>query len=147
MEAGDEPAWPEDQAAADASSRHADATRTGLALCRKTGRTIPSLDYYLAFGLFRLAVIAQQIYYRFFHGQTQVPEFGSFGAIVRLLEKRTAGSDRVAAGELLLPADMKHPTCFIYSQRRFGLAYCPVPLQITIPPSVLPVPAACNRWR
>ena len=26
----------------------------------------------------------------FFHGQTQVPEFGSFGAIVRLLEKRTA---------------------------------------------------------
>ncbi|MBL8634174.1 MAG: phosphotransferase family protein [Myxococcales bacterium] len=55
----------------------------------KTGIRVTSFDYYLAFGLFRLAVIAQQIYYRFFHGQTRVPEFGSFGQIVTLLERRT----------------------------------------------------------
>lgn len=66
-------------------------TRRELAVqyFERTGLSVPSLDYYLAFGLFRLAVIAQQIYYRFFHGQTQVPEFGGFGQIVTLLEKRT----------------------------------------------------------
>lgn len=90
VEAGDEPAWRKIRR----QPTHLPGMPTRRELvsryAEKTGRTIPSLDYYLAFGLFRLAVIAQQIYYRFFHGQTQVPEFGSFGAIVRLLEKRTA---------------------------------------------------------
>ncbi|MDY0161837.1 phosphotransferase family protein [Desulfobotulus sp.] len=42
----------------------------------KTGRNVKGFDFYYAFGLFRLAVIAQQIYYRFYHGQTQDPRFG-----------------------------------------------------------------------
>jgi len=33
-----------------------------------------NIDYY-ASGLFRLAVIAQQIYYRFYHGQTKDERF------------------------------------------------------------------------
>ncbi|MBW1892030.1 MAG: phosphotransferase family protein, partial [Deltaproteobacteria bacterium] len=42
----------------------------------KTGRTLSSFDFYLCFGLFRLAGIAQQIYYRFYHGQTRDERFG-----------------------------------------------------------------------
>lgn len=36
----------------------------------RMGIEIKNIDYYYCFGLFRLAVIAQQIYYRFHHGQT-----------------------------------------------------------------------------
>jgi aminoglycoside phosphotransferase (APT) family kinase protein len=36
--------------------------------------------FYYAFGLFRLAVIAQQIYYRYHHGLTSDQRFASFGA-------------------------------------------------------------------
>jgi aminoglycoside phosphotransferase (APT) family kinase protein len=61
----------------------------------RTGLSVPNFDYYLAFGLFRLAGIAQQIYYRFFHGQTKVAEFGKFGEIVPLLEQRA--SDAMAS--------------------------------------------------
>ncbi len=42
---------------------------------RKSGRTIENFDFYYCFGLFRLGVIAQQIYYRFFHGQTKDQRF------------------------------------------------------------------------
>lgn len=57
----------------------------------KTGREIPAFDFYLVFGLFRLAGIAQQIYFRFVAGQTKNPEFGAFGGIVTYLEKRCLG--------------------------------------------------------
>lgn len=51
----------------------------------KTGRTIAHLDWYYVFGLFRLAVIAQQIYYRFKLGQTRNPKFQAFGLFVGVL--------------------------------------------------------------
>ena len=35
--------------------------------------------FYEVFGLFRLAVIAQQIYYRYFHGQTSNAAYAVFG--------------------------------------------------------------------
>ncbi len=44
--------------------------------------------FYEVFGLFRLAVIAQQIYYRFHHGQTTNPAYGEFLPMVRLLDER-----------------------------------------------------------
>ena len=44
--------------------------------------------FYEVFGLFRLAVIGQQIYYRFFHGQTSNPWFGGFVHLVRFLGER-----------------------------------------------------------
>ncbi|TAL31132.1 MAG: phosphotransferase family protein [Spirochaetes bacterium] len=34
-----------------------------------------NIDYYYCFGIFRLAVIAQQIYYRFYHGQSKDERF------------------------------------------------------------------------
>ena len=40
-----------------------------------SGKTVDSYDFYYCFGLFRLAVIAQQIYYRFYHGQTSDKRF------------------------------------------------------------------------
>ena len=46
--------------------------------------------FYDVFGGFRLAVIAQQIYYRFFHGQTTNPMYGEFVSIVRFLDAKCA---------------------------------------------------------
>jgi aminoglycoside phosphotransferase (APT) family kinase protein len=54
---------------------------------KKTGATIANFEWYYCFGLFRLAVIAQQIYYRFFHGQTSDKRFGMLGFAVGILEK------------------------------------------------------------
>ncbi len=42
---------------------------------RLTGRVMDHIDFYYCFGLFRLAVIAQQIYYRYYHGQTRDQRF------------------------------------------------------------------------
>ncbi|QWC86277.1 phosphotransferase family protein [Nocardioidaceae bacterium] len=44
--------------------------------------------WYEVFGLFRLGVIAQQIYYRYFHGQTHNEAYAHFGPVARYLEQR-----------------------------------------------------------
>jgi aminoglycoside phosphotransferase (APT) family kinase protein len=54
----------------------------------KTGYRVDNFDFYAIFGLFRLAVIVQQIYYRFFHGQTTNPSFAGFGKMTKYLEQR-----------------------------------------------------------
>ena len=54
----------------------------------KTGYRVDNFDFYAIFGLFRLAVIVQQIYYRFFHGQTTNPAFANFGKMSNYLEQR-----------------------------------------------------------
>lgn len=53
----------------------------------KSGRKLEPFDFYRCFGLFRLAVIAQQIYYRYYHGQTRNENFGSLGPKVGVLER------------------------------------------------------------
>lgn len=55
-----------------------------------SGRHVDNFDFYLIFGLFRLAVIAQQIYYRYYHGQTTDERFALLIAGVELLEKAAA---------------------------------------------------------
>ncbi|MCB2190172.1 MAG: phosphotransferase family protein [Deltaproteobacteria bacterium] len=52
---------------------------------RLTGRVMDRMDFYYCFGLFRLAVIAQQIYYRYFHGQTADERFARLGGMVGML--------------------------------------------------------------
>jgi aminoglycoside phosphotransferase (APT) family kinase protein len=52
-----------------------------------SGRTMQHYDFYRCFGLFKLAGIAQQIYYRYYHGQTQDQRFQRFGYLVGILEK------------------------------------------------------------
>jgi aminoglycoside phosphotransferase (APT) family kinase protein len=53
----------------------------------KTGRNMDGFDFYLCFGTFRLAVIAQQIYKRFFLGYTKDKRFGMLIHAVNILEK------------------------------------------------------------
>lgn len=45
--------------------------------------------FYEVFGLFRTAAICQQIYYRYFHGQTTNPAFADFGRLTLLMERRS----------------------------------------------------------
>ncbi|MGX1126998.1 phosphotransferase family protein [Pseudomonas sp. HLS-6 TE3448] len=52
----------------------------------RAGITIDNIDFYYTYGLFRLAGIIQQIYYRFYHGQTQDKRFAPFIHMNRLLE-------------------------------------------------------------
>lgn len=61
-----------------------------------SGKPIDNFDFYYCFGLFRLAVIAQQIYYRFYHGQTKDKRFAQLVFAVVILEK---AAQRVTAGE------------------------------------------------
>jgi aminoglycoside phosphotransferase (APT) family kinase protein len=52
-----------------------------------TGLDVSALDFYFCFGIFRLAVIGQQIYYRHFHGQTQDDRFGIIVHGVHIFEQ------------------------------------------------------------
>lgn len=54
----------------------------------KTGFRVDHFDFYLVYGLFRLAGIAQQIWYRYYHKQTDNPAFAQFGFMVNYLEQR-----------------------------------------------------------
>ncbi|HTR49579.1 MAG TPA: phosphotransferase family protein [Kofleriaceae bacterium] len=51
-----------------------------------------SLVFYYAFGLFKTAVILQQIYYRYAKGLTQDPRFAPFIVVVRALAEQARGS-------------------------------------------------------
>ncbi|MCP4023432.1 MAG: phosphotransferase family protein, partial [Desulfobacteraceae bacterium] len=52
----------------------------------KSGLRIDSFNFYLVFGMFRLAAIAQQIYYRYFNKQTRDKRFAMLILAVRILE-------------------------------------------------------------
>ena len=56
--------------------------------CERMGVSAENWTFYEAFGLFRLAVIMQQIYYRYHHGQTHNERFKDFWAFVGYLEWR-----------------------------------------------------------
>jgi aminoglycoside phosphotransferase (APT) family kinase protein len=47
-----------------------------------------SWTFYEVYGLFRLSVIAQQIYFRYHHKQTRNPAFKSFWVLVNYLDWR-----------------------------------------------------------
>lgn len=53
--------------------------------CEQTGVAVADFKFYEVFGLFRLAVIAQQIYYRYHHKQTNNPAFKNFWFLVNYL--------------------------------------------------------------
>jgi aminoglycoside phosphotransferase (APT) family kinase protein len=54
----------------------------------RTGRKIDNLAFYEVYGLFRLAVIAQQIYFRYHHKQTKNPAFKNFWIFAHYLAWR-----------------------------------------------------------
>ncbi len=54
---------------------------------KKSGIEITNFDFYYTYGIFRLAGIVQQIYYRFYHGQTKDKRFAPFVQLNALLEQ------------------------------------------------------------
>jgi len=52
----------------------------------KAGLELEDFSFYYVYGLFRLAGIAQQIYYRYTHGQSSDQRFAALGHAVRVLE-------------------------------------------------------------
>jgi aminoglycoside phosphotransferase (APT) family kinase protein len=71
------PGWPSPQ---ELIERYAD----------RSGRDLSTLRYFEVFALFKIAVVIQQIFYRFVQGQTDDPRFASFGARVSYLATRAA---------------------------------------------------------
>jgi aminoglycoside phosphotransferase (APT) family kinase protein len=70
---------------------------------KATGRDVSDVVFHYVFGLFKIAVIAQQIYYRFKQGLTQDPRFAAMLPAVRLLGRTAVQAidkrriDRLAA--------------------------------------------------
>jgi aminoglycoside phosphotransferase (APT) family kinase protein len=62
-----------------------------------TGHRIEPLDFYLCFGWFRLAVVGQQLYYRFHEGQTRDERLGQCVQWVIALERMC---QRAIAGDI-----------------------------------------------
>jgi aminoglycoside phosphotransferase (APT) family kinase protein len=54
----------------------------------KTGLRVDNYAFYEVYGLFRLAVIAQQIYFRYHHRQTRNPTFKRFWIFAHYLDRR-----------------------------------------------------------
>jgi aminoglycoside phosphotransferase (APT) family kinase protein len=60
------------------------------------GRSMENFDFYFCFGIFRLAAIRQQIYYRYYHGQTRDQRFKGFykdnavleDTLIQLIQKK-----------------------------------------------------------
>jgi len=71
-------------------------TRPGWLTCRelidryaaRTKHDLSRLTFYEVFALFKVAVVIQQIYYRFVKGQTEDPRFANFGERVTSLARR-----------------------------------------------------------
>jgi aminoglycoside phosphotransferase (APT) family kinase protein len=67
-------------------------TRRQLAdrYAERSGRAVHDLDFYYCFGLFKIAVIVQQIHYRFRQGLTRDPRFAGLGRAVAALARQAA---------------------------------------------------------
>lgn len=55
---------------------------------QKTGYPVDNIDFHLVFGLFRLAGIVQQIYFRFKQGHAKNPDFATFITFSNYLRQR-----------------------------------------------------------
>ncbi|HEY1938869.1 MAG TPA: phosphotransferase family protein [Candidatus Angelobacter sp.] len=51
----------------------------------KTGRDLSDIVFYYVFAMFKVAVIIQQIYYRYFHGLTKDERFAALGEVAKTL--------------------------------------------------------------
>jgi aminoglycoside phosphotransferase (APT) family kinase protein len=56
----------------------------------RSGRDTSGIGYYEIFALFKIAVVIQQIYYRYVKGQTSDERFATFGARVQYLARHAA---------------------------------------------------------
>lgn len=65
---------------------------------KKTGANMDGFHFYYVYGVFRLAVILQQIYYRYYHGQTKDERFKAYAPLVNVLGN--LARDRIADGSI-----------------------------------------------
>lgn len=56
----------------------------------ETGRDVSNMNYYFVFSIIKLAVVLQQIFYRYHHGMTKDERFAGMGEAVKLLAMRAA---------------------------------------------------------
>jgi aminoglycoside phosphotransferase (APT) family kinase protein len=56
----------------------------------RSGRDLTTIRYYEIFAVFKIAVVIQQIYYRYAQGQTTDRRFASFDARVAYLARHAA---------------------------------------------------------
>ncbi|HEY0779137.1 MAG TPA: phosphotransferase family protein, partial [Gemmatirosa sp.] len=70
----------------------------GEAYGRATGRDVSDALFYFVYGVFKLAVVAQQIYARYAAGHTRDPRFAGLDAVVLALG--TLGERAIAAGRI-----------------------------------------------
>ena len=54
----------------------------------RSGRDVSNIRFYETFALFKIAVVIQQIYYRYVRGQTDDPRFATFGERVTYLARQ-----------------------------------------------------------
>ena len=75
-------------------------SRTELveAYAERSGRDVSNFLFYYIYGIFKLAVIAQQIYYRYKHGHTSDERFAGLIFAVQALGQ--AGEAAIASGEI-----------------------------------------------
>jgi aminoglycoside phosphotransferase (APT) family kinase protein len=59
---------------------------------QRTSRAVPDPLFYYCFGLFKIAVIVQQIYARYVRGNTQDPRFARLGGLVAVLARQADGA-------------------------------------------------------
>jgi aminoglycoside phosphotransferase (APT) family kinase protein len=64
----------------------------------RSGRKIEQPLFYFVFGIFKLAVIVQQIYYRFHQGHTTDERFAHLNFVVQMLAE--GARDRIQAGSI-----------------------------------------------
>ncbi len=76
------------------SPTHLPGMLTRRELCdryaERTGRDVSNIVFYYVYGLYKTAVVVQQIYYRFKQGLTQDPRFAGLIFAMRLLAERAA---------------------------------------------------------
>jgi aminoglycoside phosphotransferase (APT) family kinase protein len=57
---------------------------------QRSGRDVSNVRYFEVFALFKIAIVIQQIYYRWVKGQTSDPRFATFDARVEYLARHAA---------------------------------------------------------
>ena len=95
VEAGDDPAFRALGLGMTALPGNLTRAELWAAYLSRAGRSMRPMAFYHAFGLFKIAVIAQQIYARYRKGQSSDPRFARLGEAVQLLAQM--GERAVAA--------------------------------------------------
>jgi aminoglycoside phosphotransferase (APT) family kinase protein len=89
-EAGDDPAWIEGASMPTWHDGFPSRGEAGERYARATGFDLDQIDWYHVFGVFKIAVVLQQIYIRFLRGQTQDRRFAVFDRRVAALVDKAA---------------------------------------------------------